>query len=59
MPFGVDETPQTASASPPSSVTPPPTLPQLPPVSSSPSLPKPQMVGRSDKVIRSPVRFSD
>ena len=55
----VDETPLTASPSPPCSVTQPPTLRQVSPISSSPSLPRPQTVTRSGRVIRRPARYAD
>ena len=51
----VDETLLTASPSPPRSVT----LPQVSPISSSPSLPRPQTVTRSGRVIRRPARYAD
>ena len=54
----VDETPLTASPSPPCSVTQPPTLRQVSPISSSPSLPRPQTVTRSGRVIRHPARYA-
>ena len=54
-----DEIPVTELPSLPSSVTPPLASPQIPSVSSSPSLPKPQTVARSGRVIRRPARYSD
>ena len=50
----VDENLLTPSPSPPRSVTQPPTLPQVSPISSLPSLPRPQTVTQSGRVIRCP-----